>query len=136
MARPSGRQKTGGRKPGTPNKAAAEAKLALAELARTHAPEALQALVDVAARGQSESARVAAAVALLDRGYGKPYQQVRHADHEGGPLGREAIAAAEQVLDALDTDELRLMTLLYRKAGLTLPYEPGGNAPAIEYDGE
>jgi hypothetical protein len=69
---------------------------------------------------------VAAAVALLDRGYGKPYQQVRHADADGGPLSRGAIAEAEQVLDNLGTEELRLMMLLYRKAGITLPHEPAG----------
>lgn len=46
------------------------------ELARKHAPEAIQALVDIAMRGESESARVAAASALLDRGYGRPSQQM------------------------------------------------------------
>jgi hypothetical protein len=42
------------------------------ELARQHAPEALAALVEIATSGASESARVAAACALLDRGFGKP----------------------------------------------------------------
>ena len=42
------------------------------ELARQNAPKALAALVEVATSGKSESARVAAACALLDRGYGKP----------------------------------------------------------------
>jgi hypothetical protein len=42
------------------------------ELARQHAPDALAALVEIATRGKSESARVAAATALLDRGYGRP----------------------------------------------------------------
>ena len=42
------------------------------ELARQHAPQALAALVEIATSGVSESARVAAACALLDRGYGKP----------------------------------------------------------------
>jgi hypothetical protein len=40
------------------------------DLARQHAPEAMAALVDIATRGKSESARVAAATVLLDRGYG------------------------------------------------------------------
>jgi len=42
------------------------------ELARQHAPQALAALVEIATSGVSENARVAAACALLDRGYGKP----------------------------------------------------------------
>ncbi len=42
------------------------------ELARQHAPQALAALVEIATSGVSESARVAAACALLDRGYGRP----------------------------------------------------------------
>ena len=44
------------------------------ELARKHAPEAIKTLVRVAAKGKSESAQVAAASALLDRGFGKPPQ--------------------------------------------------------------
>jgi hypothetical protein len=35
---------------------------------------AINALKTIAARGKSESARVQAAVALLDRGWGKPLQ--------------------------------------------------------------
>ena len=42
------------------------------ELARQHAPQALATLVEIARSGVSENARVAAACALLDRGYGKP----------------------------------------------------------------
>ena len=46
------------------------------DLARRHAPDAMAALVEIATRGKSESARVAAATALLDRGYGKPPQSI------------------------------------------------------------
>lgn len=69
-------ERRGGRKTGTPNKATAEAKIALEELARGHAKTALKALVDVAMKGSTEAARVSAAVAILDRGYGKPRQSV------------------------------------------------------------
>jgi hypothetical protein len=44
------------------------------ELARKHAPDAIKTLVQVASKGKSESARVAAASSLLDRGYGRPPQ--------------------------------------------------------------
>ena len=43
------------------------------ELARKHAPEAIQTLADIAKNG-TPGARVSAAVALLDRAYGKPPQ--------------------------------------------------------------
>ena len=42
-------------------------------LARTHTPEAVQALVDAL---RSPRERVAAATALLDRGWGRPSQQL------------------------------------------------------------
>ena len=43
------------------------------ELARRHAPEAIKTLADIAKKG-TPGARVSAAIALLDRGYGKPPQ--------------------------------------------------------------
>lgn len=46
------------------------------ELARSRAPVALATLAHIARRGKSESARVAAATALLDRGYGRAPQSV------------------------------------------------------------
>jgi len=42
------------------------------ELARKHTDLALRTLVEIAERGENESARVTAANALLDRGWGKP----------------------------------------------------------------
>ena len=43
------------------------------ELARKHAPEAIQTLADIAKKG-TPGARVSAAIVLLDRAYGKPAQ--------------------------------------------------------------
>jgi hypothetical protein len=57
----------------------------IAERAQAHAAVALAALVEVATNAESDSARVSAAVALLDRGFGKPAQAVT--DDDGGPLG-------------------------------------------------
>ena len=42
------------------------------ELARHHTGTALRTLIEIAERGENESARVTAANALLDRGWGKP----------------------------------------------------------------
>ena len=44
------------------------------QLARERGPEAIAALVKVMTKGKSEAARVAAANALLDRGWGRPKQ--------------------------------------------------------------
>jgi hypothetical protein len=44
----------------------------LRELARQHTDTALKTLIEICEHGENESARVTAANALLDRGYGKP----------------------------------------------------------------
>jgi hypothetical protein len=50
------------------------------ELARQHTVLALRTLKEIADHGENESARVAAANALLDRGWGKPAVPVVTAD--------------------------------------------------------
>lgn len=66
-----GRRPGAGRKPGPVSKAKRE----LAEMARDHAEAALMTLVNIAQDGGApHSARVSAASAVLDRGYGKPPQ--------------------------------------------------------------
>jgi hypothetical protein len=44
------------------------------KLARENGSLAIETLVEVATKGKSEAARVSAATALLDRGFGKPAQ--------------------------------------------------------------
>ena len=62
------RQKTGGRAKGTPNKVAHEIRL----LAQQHGADAIGTLVEIMTDpNRSETARIAAARELLDRGYGK-----------------------------------------------------------------
>lgn len=57
------------------------------ELARSYCPAAMTALHKVATKGKSESAKVAAAEALLNRGYGKPPQSVRlGGDDDADPI--------------------------------------------------
>jgi HEAT repeat protein len=58
---------------------------AIQELARVHAPETIEILIGIARHGDKDSARVAAAVALLDRGYGKPAQAIAGPDGESAP---------------------------------------------------
>ena len=45
-------------------------------LAREHTPAAIQTLAEIACKGKNENARITAAVALLDRAYGRPAQSV------------------------------------------------------------
>ena len=57
-----------------------------ADLAREHTEVAIATLVEIAERGENESARVAAANAILDRGYGKPTQPLG-GDDSMPPIG-------------------------------------------------
>lgn len=60
--------KTGGREKGTPNKATASLKAA----AQAHTEKALATIVQVMGDDSAPATRLAAAIALLDRGHGKP----------------------------------------------------------------
>ena len=71
--------KTGGRVAGTPNKATASIK----EVAQQYTEDALKTLVAVMGDETApHAARVAAANSLLDRGHGKPRQEL-DVDHKG-----------------------------------------------------
>ncbi len=80
--------KHGGARPGAGRKKGkvSAAKRAIADMAKDHAEAALRTLADIASSGESESARVAAANAILDRAYGKPSQSHEHTGADGGPL--------------------------------------------------
>lgn len=74
MAQRGGKREGAGRKPGQVPKAKRE----LADMAKEHADAALATLVEIAtSKEAAEGARVSAAVAILDRGYGKPSQAVK-----------------------------------------------------------
>ncbi|TAJ89722.1 hypothetical protein [Reyranella sp.] len=75
-------RKTGGRVKGVPNKATAQLKA----LAQKHTSEALKTLASIMKGGDSDSARVAAAKELLDRGYGKPAQAIVGGDEDSQPI--------------------------------------------------
>ena len=72
MASHGGMREGSGRPAGAVNKATSGLKLNLSELAREYTHDAVDALVDVMQSSQSDSARIAAANAILDRGYGRP----------------------------------------------------------------
>lgn len=79
-----GKRDGAGRPAGSSNTATAASKAALADLAAGYVEGALVALADIAANGTSDAARVSAAVAILDRCYGRPRQIVEHDGTIGG----------------------------------------------------
>lgn len=85
MAR-GGKRPGAGRPKGSRDTATVEQKATLEELARSHTPLAMQTLADVAQKSESDAARVSAAQAILDRGYGKPRQAVEHAGDPENPI--------------------------------------------------
>ena len=96
MAGKGGRQPGAGRPKGSLNRAKKEHVETLSDLARRHTADALQVLIEIAKHGESEAARVSAACAILDRGYGKPSQSHEHAGPGGeGPIAVEIIRYAE-----------------------------------------
>jgi|SRR5665213_1823955 len=64
------------------------------DLAREHTALALETLATIAKSGKSEAAQVSAAIALLDRGWGKPTQPIGD-DWKDDPLA-EATAKERQ----------------------------------------
>ena len=72
MASHGGMREGSGRPARAGNKATSELKLNLSELAREDTNDAADTLVEVIQSSQSDSARIAAATAILDRGYGRP----------------------------------------------------------------
>ena len=102
MAR-GGAREGAGRKKGTTSPTMREHKRTLSEMAREHAPEALRVLLHVATKGESESARVTAANAILDRGYGRPMQSHEHTGANGGPIQTvDLTKATDEQLAALE----------------------------------
>lgn len=90
-----GKRPGAGRPKGSRNRATEAHKGTLEALARGHTMAALESLVSIARDGASESARVSAAVAILDRGYGKPRQAVEHTGEDGGPIQTESLSDRE-----------------------------------------
>lgn len=65
-----------GRRKGVGNKVTQQ----IREIAAKHGPEAIQNLVNIMKKGESEAARVAASKEILDRAYGKSTQPLEGGD--------------------------------------------------------
>lgn len=96
----------------------------LAELARPHTFAALQTLVDITQDERApKPARVSAATALLDRGWGKPRQELELSGPDGGPI---ETSHAGPDLSRLSTEELRNLEAIREK----LAADPASRAAA------
>ena len=80
----------GGARPGAGRKKGkvGQAKRELAEMAKEHAEAAMLTLVEVASGECAASARVSAAIAILDRAYGKLPQALEHSTMVEDPLAQ------------------------------------------------
>lgn len=85
-----GKREGAGRPVGRSSEETLRRKATLTELAQQYTDIALKALVEVAKSG-SDSARVAASTALLDRGYGKPAQAIVGGDDGDAPVKMEVV---------------------------------------------
>ena len=72
MSYHGGKRMGSGRPPGSLNKSSIDQAQRLSNLAKVHSEDAIATLLDVARNGRTDAARVSAANALLDRGYGRP----------------------------------------------------------------
>ncbi len=79
IKRVGGRRAGAGRPLGSPNKLTRPLK----ELAALHSEDCIAVLVELRDHAEAEQVRLAAATALLDRGHGKPRQEVDLTQNEG-----------------------------------------------------
>ncbi len=89
------------------------------ELARAFTTEAVTTLVEVMKRGKSEGARIAAANTLLERGWGRPLQQVevKRSSLDGFTTGQllAALETVERALAVAGDDSEKLVSELGRE---------------------
>ena len=76
MSKHGGFREGSGRPLGASSKATQEAKARISDIAKEYSQDAIETLVDVMRNGSSDNARIAAATAILDRGYGKPSKEI------------------------------------------------------------
>jgi hypothetical protein len=87
---------------GSSNKCTAEQSQRLSELAKAYTEEALQTLAEVARNGRTDAARVSAAIALLDRAYGKPAISEKQEIKELPPVVIELVGVKKSKSDKPD----------------------------------
>ena len=100
---------------------------AIAPIARRHSAAAIRTLAEIAEKGSPDSARIAAAVALLDRGFGRPAASV------------ELELTLNKSFNAMSLEELQAFREKYAQITLASPlvieHEQHEDVP-IEVDNE
>lgn len=104
-----GKRPGAGRPAGQPNRDTAARRAALADLLSDHVETAIATLAKIAATGTSESARISAATAILDRTYGRPAQAVDLAGQVDMP--NHIIITSAFSADSLDLSRLSASAL-------------------------
>ena len=101
---------------GMRNKATLAQGAIFAELAKSYSHMVFNALVDMAINGRSDSARIAAENAILDRGYGKVKNDTSKAGKLAGNIqsalqqGKHSDGAGELVARAIEEENLWILT--------------------------
>ena len=90
-----------GRSNGRRDTASIGQRLAIEELARQRSTIAIAALTNIIRTGKSEAAKVAAAVAILDRAYGRPYQRSEPPAAESPEINFARSAADPRIIEML-----------------------------------
>lgn len=85
-----------GRPAGSVNKVNNGESRVLSSLAKEHTKEALDALISIAKHGRSEGARVNAAIAILDRAYGKPHQSEPTSSQQASSIILRVVEESEE----------------------------------------
>ena len=85
----------------------------VSDIARRHTDAAMAALADIVQNGQSESARISAAIALLDRAWGKPAQSLEMSGKDGSPIQTETVLNAADLTDEALAEKLKLYGFEY-----------------------
>ena len=76
-----------GRPKGSPNKQTKQERWTLAQLCKCHSERAIEILVEIMDRKDAkDGARLTAAIAILDRAYGKPISSIEMLDDEGNAV--------------------------------------------------
>jgi hypothetical protein len=97
-----------GRPPGRSNVATTQMRRTLGELAREHTAEALATVLQVMREGETDAIRLAAAVHVLDRGYGRSQAAVSVTDDRESEIqayGKQVQAEVLRILRAKHADD-------------------------------
>lgn len=97
--------------PGGMTKEQAKTLAAIKALAAEKSQDAVLALHQIAVAGEDERARVQAAVAILDRAFGKPRQELEVSGPEGGPV------EIERKVPPVQSDQLADVLAVLSQAG-------------------